>query len=105
MMEKKISSYGVPTKNVLLWTFVCYSLPRGDQAWVSLDFGYMWVGGEDLYQIWCLIQNSHYGCACSPHLETYFIKLEAFHWIMGGRYCNMIEVNKILFNKYTCFSL
>ena len=34
-----------------------------------LDFDHVWVG-EDLYQIWCFIQNLHYGCAYTPHYPS-----------------------------------
>ena len=49
-MEKKFFSYGPPIKNMPLWIFCSYKLPKGDQAGVSLDFDQVWVG-EGLCQI------------------------------------------------------
>ena len=36
-----------------------------------LDFDHVWVG-EDLYQIWCFIQNLHYGFVYTPHYFLIF---------------------------------
>ena len=66
-MEKKISC-GAPTKNAPLWIFISYNLPRGNKAGVSLDFNHVWIG-QGLYQIWCFIQNFHYGCAYTPYYQ------------------------------------
>ena len=86
-MEKKFFFSGANTENAPLWIFVSYNLPRGDQAGVSLDFDHVCVG-EDLYQIWCFIQNLHNGCAYTPHYyasSTFRLKIkEALHinWLM-----------------------
>ena len=66
-MEKKISC-GAPTKNAPLLIFISYNLPRENKAGVSLDFNHVWIG-QGLYQIWCFIQNFHYGCAYTPYYQ------------------------------------
>ena len=73
-MGKKIFSYGAPTKNAPLWIFVSYNFLRGDQDGFSLGFDHVRVE-EDLYQIWCIIQNLHYGCAYTPRYN-WFGKVE-----------------------------
>ena len=96
---KKIFSYDAPTKNVPLRTFISYKLPRGDQAGVAIDFDHLWIG-EDLYQIWCFIQNLHYGCVYTLHyralIENIIFNLRGH----GVRPINCAPLMSIIFKKH-----
>ena len=69
---KKLFSYSAPTKSAIMDYAFLTIFPGEIKLGSLLHFDHVWVG-EDLYQIWCFIQNLHYGFVYTPH---YFLILE-----------------------------